>query len=125
MSKQTTLADLLGHQGDAARVAAQVDRLVAGSQPQDDGSMGDFWRDVKAARQAKRASNRQTSAQILQAKGIAFEARNDGAHLIVQALGRTIDFWPGTGLWMVRGQPKRYYGVRRLVDSCLPQGDRQ
>lgn len=30
MKAQTTLTDLLCHQGDAARVAAQVDRLVAG-----------------------------------------------------------------------------------------------
>ncbi len=33
MGAQTTLKDLLGHQGDAARIAAQVDRL-AGGRPQ-------------------------------------------------------------------------------------------
>lgn len=30
MGAQTTLKDLLGHQGDAARIAAQVDRLAGG-----------------------------------------------------------------------------------------------
>lgn len=127
MKPQTTLSDLLGHQGDAARVAAQVDRLVAGrpaSAADDDDSMGDFWRDVKAARQEKRADNRTASADLLRQAGIQFQAKNGGAHLVVTALGKTIDFWPGTGLWIVRGQQKRNRGVRHLISSCTPQGDR-
>lgn len=127
MGAQTTLKDLLGHQGDAARIAAQVDRLVAGrpaAAVSDDDSMGDFWRDVKAARQEKRADNRAASADLLRSAGIPFESKNNGAHLIVSAMGKTIDFWPGTGLWMVRGERKQYRGVRRLISSCTPQGDR-
>lgn len=79
------------------------------------GDEGDFWRDVNAARQQKRASNRDNSADMLRAAGVKFEERNIGAHLIVQAPGETIDFWPGTGLWIVRGSTKRSYGVRNLI----------
>ncbi|MCU7372813.1 hypothetical protein PEC18_18605 [Paucibacter sp. O1-1] len=124
--KSTTLSDLLGHQGDAARVAAQVDRLVAGrpSAATDDDSMGDFWRDVKAARQEKRADNRAASAELLRKAGIQFETKNGGAHLIVSAVGKVIDFWPGTGRWIVRGCARPNYGVRRLIDGCTPEGDK-
>ena len=88
----------------------------------DDENMGDFWRDVNAARQQKRADNRASSADMLKTAGITFESKNIGAHLIVTALGQTFDFWPGTGLWMVRGKPKRRYGVRGLIDACTPAG---
>ena len=53
----------------------------------------------------RRAANRENSARILREKGIAFEERNAGAHLIVKAKrGFTFaDFWPGTGLFIARG----------------------
>lgn len=85
---------------------------------QDDESMGDVWREIKEARQKKRADNRQSSAELLRSAGIAFEAKNIDAHLIVSGAGRVVDFWPGTGLWMVRGQPTRRYGVRGLISFC-------
>ena len=81
----------------------------------DDDSEGDFWRDVNVARQAKRADNRSSSAELLRKAGISFEVKNIDAHLIVKLPRATIDFWPGTGLWMVRGQPTRRYGVRGLI----------
>jgi hypothetical protein len=56
--------------------------------------MGEMFNDWRKAKQEKRASNRDASAQLLMAAGIGFESRNDGAHLIVA--GR-YDFWPGTG----------------------------
>ncbi len=83
------------------------------------GDMGDYWRDVRPAMQEesrqKRASNRESSAKMLTAAGIAFETKNEGAHLIVTANGRTVDFWPGTGLWIERGTSKQKRGVRRLI----------
>jgi hypothetical protein len=89
----------------------------------DDDSMGDFWRDVKSARQQKRADNRASSAELLKAAGIDFEEKNGGAHLIVKAVGRVVDFWPGTGRWIVRGSSRAHYGVKRLIAGCTPQGD--
>jgi hypothetical protein len=82
------------------------------------GDVGDFWRDVNAARQEKRRSNRTGSPQLLTEAGIPFESKNGGAHLIVRANGAVIDFWPGTGLWIVRGSTQRHGGVRSLIALC-------
>lgn len=89
----------------------------------DDDSMSDYWRDVKAARQQKRADNRASSAELLMSAGIAFEEKNGGAHLIVKAPSGLVDFWPGTGRWIVRGSSRAQYGVKRLIDGCTPAGD--
>lgn len=89
----------------------------------DDDDMGAFWRDVRAVRQAKRASNRASSAERLREAGIAFDERNAGAHLIVATAVGAVDFWPGTGLWIVRGSTHQRYGVRQLIAYCqAPRG---
>lgn len=77
------------------------------------GDMGDDWKDVLKERQEKRARNRDASARLLQEAGIPFESRNDGTHLIVA--GR-YDFWPGTGLWMARGEKTKRRGVHALIE---------
>lgn len=59
------------------------------------------WREVK---QAKRASNRASSPELLREAGFTFTTHNAGAHLIVSApQGYVVDFWPGTGKWATRG----------------------
>ena len=86
----------------------------------DDYDMGDMWRSVKTAQQEKRASNRPQSAELLKTAGIHFDSKNGGAHLIVYALGKTFDFWPGTGLWKLRGSSYESYGVKGLIRMCTP-----
>lgn len=76
------------------------------------GDMGDVFNAHRKACQEKRASNREQSTQILESKGIAFEMRNNGAHLIV---ADHYDFWPGTGLWKDRQDGKRGRGVHSLL----------
>jgi hypothetical protein len=85
----------------------------------DDYDMGDLWREVKKERQAKRASNRATSPELLKQAGIAFELKNGGAHLVIRAHGGTVDFWPGTGKWETRGyrSPLAGRGVQRLINT--------
>lgn len=62
----------------------------------------------------KTARNRSLSAQYLTQNGIAFESRNDGAHLILRSRdGKTVNFWPGTGLFIAERLSGR--GVRNLV----------
>lgn len=74
------------------------------------------------ASKVKRASNRVNSAHLLTAAGISFESRNNGAHLIV---AKRYDFWPGTGLWMVRGEKTKQRGVSKLIERVLSaNGDR-
>lgn len=65
---------------------------------------------------ARRARHRQSSPEMLRVAGIAFEAKNAGAHLIVSHNGQIVDFWPGTGLWRTRPHDKREHrGVRGLI----------
>ena len=37
-------------------------------------------------------------------------------HLIVLAGAKEVDFWPGTGLWIVRGTKDKRRGVRKLIE---------
>lgn len=82
-------------------------------------TMGEYWRGVKPflkeRSQTKRASNRESSAKMLVEAGIPFESKNGGAHLIVAG---KYDFYPGTGLWIARGDSYRHRGVRSLI-SCV------
>jgi hypothetical protein len=68
-----------------------------------DPEIWETYKDLQKMRQAKRANNREQSAEMLKRAGFAFERKNDGAHLIVQADGYVVDFWPGTGKWITRG----------------------
>lgn len=76
------------------------------------GDMGEVFNAMREASKEKRAKNRDSSAQLLTAAGIPYESKNIGAHLIVDG---DIDFWPGTGLWMIRGHKRKRRGVRRLI----------
>jgi hypothetical protein len=67
----------------------------------------------------KTAHNRKASAEYLNRFGISFEERNGGAHLIVSHGPRTVDFWPGTGLWIVRVFCRHGRGVRNLVNEFM------
>jgi hypothetical protein len=86
----------------------------------DDDDMGDYWRDVRHAGQVKRAANREQSPACLAQAGIEFVVKNEGAHLIVTGPAGLIDFWPGTGLWMLRGTKRSGYGVFKLIKFCRP-----
>lgn len=88
--------------------------------------MSELAEDFNALRkykQEKRASNRASSADLLAKAGIAFDVRNDGAHLIVKAGGYVIDFWPGTGKWSTRGYRFTIVsrGVHRLMQHLKEQ----
>lgn len=83
--------------------------------------MADVWVSHRQRSADKRASNRASSAGVLRARGVDYTSHNDGAHLVVadaHALlghGHVIDFWPGTGLWKVRGSLLEGRGVRSLL----------
>lgn len=60
------------------------------------------WKAIREASQAKRARNAKDSTAILEARGVAFERKNGGVHLIIRHEGRVFDFWPSTGTWRMR-----------------------
>jgi hypothetical protein len=81
-------------------------------------TMGDMVEDYAAMRkqsQERRANNRDSSAQILTSKGVIFTSNNGGAHLIIRYGSGHIDFWPGTGKWIVRGSDVKGRGVFELL----------
>ncbi len=75
----------------------------------------ELWEAHKQASQTKRANNRANSATALREANICYETKNGGAHLIVKHDGVVVDFWPGTGKWIVRGG-KTGRGVFKLLD---------
>lgn len=87
------------------------------------GDVGETFNALKEHSKGKRAKNRETSAEILKARGIKFDRKNAGAHLIVYGENCTVDFWPGTGKWICRSGNSSGRGVFMLIRYCLPSGD--
>lgn len=63
----------------------------------------------------RRSKNRESSAAILTEHGVKFESKSTGVHLIVTHEGKVVDFWPGTGKYIVRGTGKSGRGVFNLI----------
>lgn len=76
--------------------------------------MGEAFAALRKLKQAKRANNREASAEILRKAGVQFDARGDGVHLIITHRSNRYDFWPGTGLWKTFSGIKGR-GVGRLL----------
>ncbi len=77
--------------------------------------MSEVFGSIRAESQQKRADNREASASLLTRAGAVFESKNAGAHLVVLSGPNVVDFWPGTGLWIVRGAQAKLRGVRKLI----------
>ena len=69
---------------------------------------------LRAEDRAFRAAKRKSGAERLIKEGILFDCHNDGAHLIIYRQGYTIDYWPGTSRWSIRGGAKKF-GLEALV----------
>lgn len=87
----------------------------------DDYSIGETFRAMREESQERRAHHREASPRLLREAGIPFTEHNGGAHLIVDN-PPTVDFWPGTGKWIVRGTNKKMRGVLHLIRYLRPPG---
>ena len=77
-----------------------------------------MWRDHRKTSQKKRAHNRVASAGRLREAGIDFVRKNGGAHLVITTNQGYIDFWPGTGKYILRykeGKRGHGRGVAKLI----------
>lgn len=79
--------------------------------------IGDAFREMRIRLQEKRLKNKLYSTCKLHdfcyQNNLVVESKNDGVHLIIKT-DPAIDFWPSTGLWIVRnGQRKR--GIKSLL----------
>jgi hypothetical protein len=80
-------------------------------------SINETYRMLRDHSQIKRTQNRDSSRNLLEARNIEFEIKNNGAHLIVKGKNGLIDFWPGTGKFKTRsGIHGR--GVFNLIKIC-------
>lgn len=69
---------------------------------------------LKADRKIRRSKNSESSLKILTDLAIFFELKNYGTHVIVKHSGKTCDFWPSTGRWIIRGG-KNGRGVFQMI----------
>ncbi len=79
------------------------------------GDMAEGFREMTKARKLNRANNTVASTNLLLDSGIVFVSKNNGAHLIISAKNEIIDFWPSTGLWIVRSIKRKHRGVFNLI----------
>jgi hypothetical protein len=81
----------------------------------------EMWKHHRDLQKARRAERRGTAPAALTAAGIPFTSSNEGAHLIVSTSRGSVDFWPGTELWIPRFSPRtRRYGVESLIKWIKP-----
>lgn len=59
----------------------------------------------------------------LRQAGIAHEIADDG-HLVVTAHGKSIDYWPGTQRWAIRGVDGEQSSLHALIRYCVSTGRR-
>lgn len=85
--------------------------------------LGEIFKAMREAGREKRASNKQFSTALLAQKGIPFESKNHGDHLVVTGKKGLIDFWPSTGKFKPRWMKKYMRGVRKLLTYCEGQHD--
>lgn len=78
----------------------------------------EIWETYAALRQIKQEKKRSNLAystgQLVRA-GIAFESHNNDIHLVVKKGDETIDYWPSTGLWWIRGSRNKRRGMDKLI----------
>ena len=78
--------------------------------------LAETFRLMKEHTKQKKLSNIEYSTQLLIDKGVEFESKNGGVHLIVTHNGSIADFWPSTGKFQIRGK-----GYSRGVKNLLNQ----
>lgn len=81
----------------------------------DDFDWRGFGQAMKEAGQARRASHRETTPELLRQHGVAFDTKNGGAHLVVRHAGKVADLWPGTGKFRIRPGERYRRGVFNLL----------
>lgn len=82
-----------------------------------DDNIGSLYREWHEAKKEKRARNRKDSKDLLIERGIRLDEHAGGVHLVVHHVDgvQVYDFWPGTGLWKLRGSNQRGRGVFNLL----------
>ena len=76
--------------------------------------LGEVFKEWHEVKKEKKQSNLEYNTKLLINKGILFESKNNGLHLVITHKEETIDFWPSTGLFWVR-KCKQGRGIKNLI----------
>ncbi len=81
------------------------------------GDQAEIWAGMRAAKKERQRTRYQTSIEKLDKAGVTYQTFNKGNMLRIVVDKGTVDFWPSTGLWIVRNtQPEfRGCGVGSLI----------
>lgn len=80
--------------------------------------LADDFRALKEHRRKekeKRHSDSSEAREQIRREALDVEEKNNGLHWIVRTEKETIDFWPTSGRWMVRGNKAQGYDGRSLA----------
>lgn len=80
------------------------------------GDMAEVFREMTKYKKEKRRNRLLANTEKLKAANINFEPKNNGIHIIISHNGKTIDFYPSTGLFWDRKNPKN---KKRGIDKLL------
>ena len=70
----------------------------------------------KTSKRMKKKQDRDRAIKVLTELGIDFTTGNDGVHCLIYQDGFIIDFWAGTGRWIVRGSTdSRGYSLSTML----------
>ena len=81
------------------------------------GDQKEFFDAYKAYWKDKHQSNREKSTALLIERGIKFESRNDGVHLMIQTEKGRVNFYPSTGLYNGALQGRGVFNLLKEVEK--------
>lgn len=85
----------------------------------DDYTMGEFYAGLRQERQERGAERRDHAPRVLAEEGVNIaRIENNGAHIIIHHAAQHVDFWPASGLWIVRETKERRRGLWPLIRHC-------
>ena len=79
------------------------------------GDVGVDFRAYQAWRKEKKKSNAEWSLAKLDECGISYQTKNY-THYIITHGGKTLDYYPSTGLWWDRANKRQRRGIRQLLN---------
>jgi len=88
------------------------------------GDVGESFEGWKEESQERKRRNLEQSTKILEDRGILFESKNGGVHIIIKAEREKFDFWPSTGKFTSRVTKKSGRGVFKLL-KIIADGERK
>jgi hypothetical protein len=47
--------------------------------------------------------------------GVEYASHNNGSHIVIKHGSKVVDFWPSTGLWIIRGVGGYARGINKLL----------